>query len=79
MTEICSSFYNEENYILNVYLLESRGIFYIRDELYINGEKDEMISYGITDNYEKAVSIFNIISNNKVFPCHLLCIIDDNL
>ncbi len=54
------------------------NIFYFSSAL-INNKR--VVEYcetkGITDDFDKAGSIFKVLSENKVFPCHLHNVIDE--
>ncbi len=61
-------------------LLCKDGAYSYKSALYSEGEEiDNCVTPSVTDNLKTAEEIFDVLIRNKVFPCHVMNIIDDIL
>ena len=68
-----------QNFKLIIYEIEENNLFYIKAELYGADFNliDKCETPAITQDINKANSIFDILVENNVFPCHLYNVIDE--
>lgn len=66
-----------EGFILTTRLVENNGIYFIESVLKNGFIVDYILSPSISDKYERAYKIYEIILENGVFPCHICNVIDE--
>lgn len=66
-----------EGFTLTTRLVENNGIYFIESILKNGLTVDYILSPSVSDKYEKAHKIYEIIMLNGVFPCHICNIIDE--
>lgn len=77
MNKICRKAFNVEDYILTLYLAEENGAYSFGSSLRGKDSIEEVFTAGITDDYNTAKEIFEILCENMVFPKHIECVVDE--